>query len=264
MADKSINEQYFNTAVIIANRLSIIRSIEMINLIGSVANGNSDKYSDIDLLVFYKQKPTNSQLQKALQVLVINKFQLNGNKFHIHLCINNTHITLLFIPFNYIKKLVFRYPCISYEEYKDLFTYFVQAYLLFGDKKLFLSWKRKTKTIPKFIKKDVILNCFASLNFWFSQSNLLFQAKRKDWLFVYRVIHIGIEYILTVIYLINNQVFINSKRAKLRIIKMKKKPSSISLKLEKLIKMENSYFNIKRKVKIVNEIITDLKIIANL
>ena len=209
------NKKYVKKATEIAKKLKLDKECKQVILVGSVAGGYADKYSDIDLLVLYKNEPTEESLQNLLNIPKVNKFWLDKNKFHVHLKSDQStiqNIAILYTSYDRLKKFVKSYPKVTFDEYLEISKYIVDGVLLNGDKNEFKLWSSRCKEVPEKLKKDILHNKISSLNFWFKQGSLELLIKRKDWLMVNRTIHYGIEWILTSIYLLNDKIFINPKR----------------------------------------------------
>lgn len=255
----SLNKKYFQIASDISNKLSSLSKNNYIVLIGSVANQNVDKYSDIDIVVFYNQEPSETAIARLFNIPKGKKFWLDDTKFHIHLKIDNIDATTLFVNFKYIEQLIKKAPNLSLDELVVLSKYIADGKLLHGNQQKFQSWKKICKIIPKKIKDGLIYHKMSSLNFWFRQNNLIQLAKRSDWLMVNRTINHSIEWLLTVLYLLNDKIYINPKRGGYILDNFKIKPNEIAQRLENLYLLKNTLRDVKSKINSMVSIMDDIE-----
>jgi len=253
----NLNKKYFQIATNVSKKLSNISRNKFILVIGSVANQNVDEYSDIDIVVFYDKEPSEKEISQSLDIPHAKKFWLDDTKFHVHYNTDGIDTTTLFINLYYIKELIKKIPDLSLDEFAVISRYVADGKLLHGEKQKFQNWKKFCKIIPEKIKNDVIYHRMSSLNFWFKQGNLIQLAKRSDWLMVNRTISHSIEWLLTVLYLLNDKVYINPKRSNFIINDFKIKPKNIVQKLENLYLIKNTLDDVEHKVQSMVSIMSE-------
>ena len=246
----------------LASKLISIDGIDFVLLIGSHAVGNADQYSDLDILFYYTEDPSEEKIKEVLNVPNANKFRLDDEKYHIPIRVPEISTTLMGIHISSISRLVDQYPDITYKEYYELFTYIVQARLLAGDETIFEAWKDKVNDISPELKQKTIAHHIPSLKYWITQEGLLKQAKRGEWLYVNEVLQDCVKWALTVIYMLNNQMFINSKRARQKLEQMEIKPSNTISILEEASLAINSYEGMERNIERLSVFFEELKLLA--
>lgn len=255
----NLNKKYYKIANEIAQKISIFPTNRFVVIIGSVANQLVDKYSDIDLVVFYTKEPTKKELENIFNIPTANKFWLDDTKFHIHIKIEGIDATTLFVSQKYLEALMNKMPNLTLDDFAILSRYIGEAKLLHGDAKMFTTWGKVCNKIPKKIKNDTIHHRMSSLNFWFRQGNLINLTERSDWLMINRTLNHSIEWILTVIYLLNEKIYLNPKRAKNILENCLLKPKNIAKRLENLYILKNTKNDIMKKNKEMVSIMDDVE-----
>lgn len=257
--DTDINKKLRDQARNLTKELKRLPHCLFVILIGSVARNTADEYSDIDLVVLYNKEPSVKELATHLGVKRLNKFWLNESSFHVHLKKCDQIIAPLFMPVASIQTRISQRSIISYEEYKELWLYIRNGKLLYGNKQIFSKWQRACKVVPEKLKRERIHREASSLNFYFTQGHLLQLAQRSDWTMIGRTMSAAVEWILTIVYLLNDRVYITPKSAAENLAHCRVKPKNLLKRLELLYLLENTMADTIRKISRVLSLIKDME-----
>lgn len=222
-----INTKYYRLARKIAHGLAALEACRYVILIGSVADGTADDYSDIDLLVLYSDEPSDDAIASALNWKSIRKFWLSKNHFHAHHIIDGMKNAVLFSSANRLEGLIKRYPAVSFDEYAEISRYVVNGKVLHGDEDAFSLWQQKCRRVPEDMKRDTIHNAWAGLRFYMKEGNALSAAERSDWIMTNGVIEGAVLTILKIVYLLNDAVLIKPKRTRIELEAFPLKPDQL-------------------------------------
>ena len=253
-----LSKAHYNRAVEVASRLSGLRESRYVLLIGSVADGTADEFSDIDLMVLYEKEPAEVDIASCLGKDAVSKFRHGEYHFDVGYTIDGIPSGVMFTPAERIEGFVGSYPDISHEEYGELSRYIVNGMMLHGDEEKFSSWKARCERVPEAMKRDTIANVMGSLNFYFRGGSLLQLARRGDWIMVSRTLGKCVLGILRVIYLLNDKVMVKPKRTRVEMESFSRKPQGISDRLEALYLLRNSVADVEVKVAEVIRIFDEL------
>jgi predicted nucleotidyltransferase len=235
-----------------------LKETRYVLLIGSVADGTADEFSDIDLLVLYEEEPTEVIIAACLGKDAVSKFRHGEFHFDVGHTIDGIPSGVMFTPAERIEEFVGSYPDISHEAYGELSRYIVNGMMLHGDQEEFSSWRAKCERVPETMKRDTIANVMGSLNFYFRGGSLLQLARRGDWIMVSRTLGECVLGILRVIYLLNDRVMVKPKQTRVEMESFSKKPHGISDRLEALYLLKNTVADVGTKVAEVIRIFDEL------
>ncbi|HCR19371.1 MAG TPA: hypothetical protein DIU35_17985 [Candidatus Latescibacteria bacterium] len=228
--------------------MSKLAETRYVLLIGSVADGTADEFSDIDIQVVYRNEPLEKDIAACLGKISVCKFLHGEFHFGANHQIDDIPAGVMFTSRDRIAGLVEEYPDVSYEEYGELSRYIVNGKVLHGDKDAFATWRRKCERVPAAMKRGTIANVMGSLNFYFRGGNLLQLAERGDWIMVNRVLNESVMGMLRIVYLLNDRMMVKPKRTRIEMDGFQRKPRRISDRLEDLYLLRNTVSDVKTKV----------------
>ncbi len=128
-----VNQRYLKLARGVGDRLASMPESRFVLLIGSVADGTADAFSDIDLMVLFEPEPTEEVISRSLAKASVRKFWLSDHHFHVHYLLDGMPNAVLFTSAQRIEGFVEAYPDVSFAEYSKLSRYIVHGYPLHGD-----------------------------------------------------------------------------------------------------------------------------------
>jgi hypothetical protein len=256
--ETELSKAHYQRAVTVAAKLSLLEESRYVLLIGSVADGTADEFSDIDLLVLYQDEPSEASIASCLGKDSASKFRHGEFHFDAANTIDGVHSGVMFTPVERIEGFVIDYPEVSYDEYSELSRYIVRGMILHGDRQEFALWQSKCEKVPEGMKRGMIHNVMGSLNFYFRGGSLLQLARRGDWIMVNRTLDESVLGILRVIYLLNDGMMVKPKRTRVEMDGFRLKPQGISKRLEDLYLFKNTVADVEAKVAHVIQIFDEL------
>lgn len=259
-----IQQKYESLAEQIGAHAAQIPGITLVTLMGSVAAGIADEYSDIDLLAFYVTEPSTEAIHTALNgensQTKAEKFWLDADKFSMQLSVDGILAAVVFMKQSWYEGRLAEYPNINLEQYKQLAFCVSDARFIAGNKDLYESWKAAIGTMPSDLKKLTLHANVSALRNFFVQKRILPNEKRGDWLFVNSLFAKAVDWVLETIFIFNNFVYSSPKLARRKLSGMKVKPANLIDRLEEVVVGENTEKSLQHRMSIMAEIAQELEV----
>ncbi|MFB7140453.1 DUF4037 domain-containing protein [Gottfriedia sp. NPDC056225] len=209
--------------------------VEAVLLAGSVSRNWEDAFSDIELLIFWKEEPTDEDRKTPIQIL-------NGNIIDFHAFEEDewaeTYITknVKLEISSFLTKTIERVideVILNFETSFDLQCLIASIYygVPLYEEDLISKLKERVSEYPKELSEAMILEHIDFGNRWNNRETLL---SRKDWLMFYKVVVSVQTSIMALLFGLNRQYVIHPgfKWQKNTLDTMKKKPENILERLE--------------------------------
>lgn len=241
------------------NVLTYIKNpnVKAIVVTGSVALSYADEYSDIDTLVLYKNKLSQSEFNK-----IVNKAKSSGGDFY------GGDIENGFAVYQYIEgiRCDFAHGYISFTEklikemsgspdndmIKQLLVFgFINSICLFGDNWVD-KWKEKASRYPDKLSAIMIKEHLKFHPRWVLDKMVI---ERKDVVYLYDILVQSLKDIICVLCGLNKLYYHGKlKNIKYFVDKMKLKPRNLQLRLENILK-SGSQHSVDELYKLIDEVI---------
>ena len=114
--ETELSKAHYQRAVTVAAKLSRLEESRYVLLIGSVADGTADEFSDIDLLLLYQEESFEASIASCLGKDSASKFRHGEFCFDAANIIDGIHSGVMFTPVERIEGFVSDYPDTSYAE----------------------------------------------------------------------------------------------------------------------------------------------------
>ncbi|WP_088043317.1 DUF4037 domain-containing protein [Bacillus sp. EAC] len=184
--------------------------VEAVLLAGSVSRNWEDEFSDIELLIFWKEEPTDEDRKIPIQILngrIIDFHDFEDEEWAETYITNNVKLEISSFLTKTIERAI-EEVTLNFETSFDLQCLIASVHFgvpLYGEL-MIATLKEKVSEYPKSLSEAMILEHIDFGNRWNNREALL---SRKDWLMFYKVVDSVQTNIMALLFGLNRQYVIH-------------------------------------------------------
>ncbi|MFA5333307.1 MAG: hypothetical protein WC376_02320 [Candidatus Nanoarchaeia archaeon] len=248
-----------------SKKLQKSAKIDAMQVHGSLMQGFSDNYSDVDTMIYCNSKLTIQEVKKLLKGLEYFEIVCNSNwPIRLDVKYKGVKIMLLFVETKWMMHDLKNYIHILPMDY------YMQrsAYVFLGNSKYYFDklgvFKKSQKEIKKSILEKFKMNSYSLMkdleyNFFLEKGAINIEILRNNDLFVSNIFSESLVSIYSILFALNNTFLMNKKWVYKYLPNFKVKPKLCLERLVEMAKIGNDKKTIDKKIGLFKEFIIDLK-----
>jgi predicted nucleotidyltransferase len=250
----------------IAASLKKSEKIDNMLIMGGLAEGFADKYSDVDTVCYCNRRLSLKELKKLLEKHDYKFLWIDDRRvLRVDIIYRGVKITLLFLETRWLKRDLKEYKKINprdYDKQRFIYNFLGNTIVIFDKLKIVKKNQKKIrKEVMKAFKSFALFELAHKLNynFFLKGGAINIERKRGNILLISEIFSSSLKKMWKILYALNDNFYTNSKWVYRYIPRFKNKPKNCMKKLKVMSTMDTKEETLDRKIELFREFILDLK-----